>query len=113
LLCWAIHQRAWQEANHKSIDFLREVANEYNADIPEILIQGLIGPRGDAYSKNLTITENEAEDYHSIQLETLKEANVELVLAITFNNIPESIGVARAAKNIGLPLAISLSLDST
>jgi len=101
------------EANHQSINFLREVANEYTSDIPEILIQGLIGPRGDAYARNLNISENEAEDYHSIQLTTLKEANVDLALAITFNNIPESIGVARAAKNIGVPLAISLSLDST
>jgi homocysteine S-methyltransferase len=101
------------EANLKSIDFLREVANEYASDIPEILIQGLIGPRGDAYERNLKITENEAEDYHSVQLSTLKEANVDLALAITFNNIPESIGVARAAKKIGVPLAISLSLDSS
>ena len=101
------------EANHKSIDFLREVANEYVSDIPEILIQGLIGPRGDAYERNESITENEAEDYHSVQLTTLKEANVDLALAITFNNIPESIGVARAAEKIGVPLAISLTLDST
>ena len=101
------------EANHKSINFLREVANEYASDIPEILIQGLIGPRGDAYERNLSITENEAEDYHSVQLMTLKEANVDLALAVTFNNIPESIGVARAGKKIGVPVAISLSLDST
>ncbi len=101
------------EANHQSIDFLREIAEEYSSDIPEILIQGLIGPRGDAYERNETITEDEAEDYHSVQLETLKEADVDLALAITFNNIPESIGVARAAAKIGVPLGISLSLDST
>ena len=101
------------EANHKSIAFLKEVADEYVSDIPEILIQGLIGPRGDAYDRNQSITEDEAEDYHSVQLTTLKEANVNLALAITFNNIPESIGVARAAAKIGVPIAISLSLDST
>jgi len=101
------------EANHQSIDFLREIANEYASDIPEILIQGLIGPRGDAYERNAKITENEAEDYHSVQLETLKDADVDLALAMTFNNVPESIGVARAAAKIGVPLGISLSLDST
>ncbi len=101
------------EANHQSIAFLREIAEEYASDIPEILIQGLIGPRGDAYESNETITENEAEDYHSVQLETLKEADVDLALAATFNNIPESIGVARAAAKIGVPLGISLTLDST
>lgn len=101
------------EANHQSIAFLREIAEEYASVIPEILIQGLIGPRGDAYERNVTITENEAEDYHSVQLETLKEADVDLALAATFNNIPESIGVARAAAKIGVPLGISLTLDST
>lgn len=101
------------EANHQSIAFLREIANEYASDIPEILIQGLIGPRGDAYARNAKITENEAEDYHSVQLETLKDTDVDLALAMTFNNIPESIGVARAAAKIGVPLGISLSLDST
>ena len=101
------------EANLQSIEFLREIANEYASDIPEILTQGLIGPRGDAYERNQNITENEAEDYHSVQLETLKKADVDLALAITFNNIPESIGVARAAAKIGVPLGISLSLDSS
>jgi len=101
------------EANLRSIAFLRDVASEYASDIPDILIQGLIGPRGDAYQRNENITENEAEDYHSVQLETLKKADVDMALAITFNNIPESIGVARAAAKIGVPLAISLTLDQT
>jgi len=101
------------DANIQSIEFLRDIAKEYRSEIPDILIQGLIGPRGDAYERNESITENEAEDYHSVQLETLKAANVDLALAITFNNIAESVGIARAAANIGQPLAISLSLDNT
>ena len=100
------------DANLQSIEFLREVASEYSSQIPEILIQGLIGPRGDAYERNETITENEAEDYHAVQLETLKKAGVDSALAITFNSIPESVGVARAAARIGVPLGISLTLDS-
>lgn len=101
------------EANLACIDFLNELAAEYRTDIPEILIQGLIGPKGDAYAKNKTITDNEAEDYHSVQLQTLKKADVDLALAVTFNNIPESVGIARAADKIGIPLGISLSLDSS
>lgn len=101
------------DANIQSIEFLRDIAREYTSDIPEILIQGLIGPRGDAYQRNEQITADEAEDYHSVQLETLKRAGVDMALAITFNNISESIGVARAAAEIGVPLAISLTLDRT
>lgn len=104
---------ALADANLQAIEFLREVAAAYADDIPEILVQGLIGPRGDAYARNEAITADEAEDYHAVQLETLRRADVDLALAITFNNIPESVGVARAAARIGVPLAISLSLDET
>jgi S-methylmethionine-dependent homocysteine/selenocysteine methylase len=99
------------EANLACINFLNELAAEYKSDIPEILIQGIIGPRGDAYAQNKNITASEAEDYHSVQLQTLKKADIDLALAVSFNNIPESIGIARAAEKIGVPLGISLSLD--
>lgn len=101
------------EANHQSIDFLRDLAREYENDIPAILIQGFVGPRGDAYNLNHQITADEAEDYHSVQLSTLKEADVDLAWAFTFNNIPEAIGVTRAAKKIGIPLAIAFTTDGT
>lgn len=101
------------EANLACINFLNELAAEYKSEIPEILIQGNIGPRGDAYAQNKSISACEAEDYHSVQLQTLKQADVDLALAVSFNNIPESIGIARAAEKIGVPLGISLSLDSS
>jgi S-methylmethionine-dependent homocysteine/selenocysteine methylase len=101
------------EAEHRSIGFLKDLAKEYENDISEILIQGFVGPRGDAYGLNHTITAEEAEDYHSVQLSTLKEADVDLAWAFTFNNIPEAIGVTRAAEKIDIPLAISFTLDST
>jgi len=99
------------EANLRSIAFLRELAAEYADDIAQILIAGYVGPRGDAYKVNRTITAPEAEDYHAAQLATLREADVDLAWALTFNNIPEAIGVARAAAGIGVPLAISFTLD--
>lgn len=95
------------------IDFLRCIAADYANDIDGIYIQGLIGPRGDAYEANRSISEEEALDYHSVQLETLKSARVDLATAMTFNSISESIGVARAAAALQVPLCISLSLDST
>lgn len=100
------------DINHQCIEFLRNIADEYSTEIETILVQGLIGPRGDAYETNRTITANEAQDYHSVQLETLKAAGVDLASALTFSSIEESIGVARAAADIGLPLSISLILSS-
>ncbi|HVK81841.1 MAG TPA: homocysteine S-methyltransferase family protein, partial [Verrucomicrobiae bacterium] len=104
---------ALREAQFACIDFLREAAKPYASQLPATLISGVIGPRGDAYQLNRTITAADAEDYHSVQLETLRDAKVDLVCAMTFNNIPEAVGVSRAAARIGLPLALYFTLDST
>jgi homocysteine S-methyltransferase len=92
-----------REMQHKCIDFLREVSKPYAGQLPRIAIVGCIGPRGDAYSLNLGISAEEAEDYHSIQMTTLKECDVDLVWAATINNIPEAVGISRAAASAGLP----------
>jgi len=102
-----------EEMQHRSIEFLRNLAKPYTDQICDILFVGVVGPRGDAYSLNKTISAEEAEDYHSIQLATLKAAKVDLVWAATFNNVPEAVGLSRAAAKIGLPVCISFTLDST
>jgi S-methylmethionine-dependent homocysteine/selenocysteine methylase len=100
------------ELQLRSIDFLRDVARPFQRQIPRILIVGIVGPRGDAYGQNRTITAEEAEDYHGVQIETLRQADVDLVSAMTFNNIPEGVGVARAAAKAGMPLSLSFMVDS-
>lgn len=99
------------DMQHRSIQFLRDMAAKHGTGVPRILIGGLIGPRGDAYELNRTITVEEAEDYHSVQLETLKAAEVDFACAMTFNTVEEAIGVTRAARAIGVPLIMSLSTE--
>ncbi|HVJ03903.1 MAG TPA: homocysteine S-methyltransferase family protein [Sphingomonas sp.] len=103
---------ALAEAIEQSIAFLRDVARPYQDQVSEIRIGGMVGPRGDAYALNRTITAEEAEEYHSFQLEVLARAGVDLVSAVTFNNVPEAVGVARAAARVGLPLAVAFTLDA-
>jgi S-methylmethionine-dependent homocysteine/selenocysteine methylase len=97
----------------RSIEFLRNVARPFQGQIPQILIAGIVGPRGDAYQQGHTITANEAEEYHSVQIQTLRRAEVDLVSGMTFNNVPEGVGVARAAAKADLPLSLSFIVDST
>jgi homocysteine S-methyltransferase len=101
------------EAQFRCIDFLREVAGPFQGQVPSIQISGIVGPRGDAYSLNLAITPESAEDYHSVQMGTLARAGVDFVTAMTFNSVPEAVGVARAAAHVNLPLGICFTLDST
>ena len=104
---------ALADANITAIAFLREIADDYRGRIPSLLIGGILGPRGDAYGLNREMTAEGAEAYHAVQLETLKRAEVDFACAMTFNNIPEAVGAARAAARTGVPLSVSLTLDRT
>lgn len=108
-----LDRTALADVQMRSIEFLRDVAQPFRARLPGVMIVGIVGPRGDAYELNHTITADEAEEYHSVQLENLKRAQVDLVSAVTFNSTAEAVGVSRAAARVGLPLAIYFTLDST
>lgn len=41
---------------HRSIAFLRDVAEPYRARLPHVLICGIVGPQGDAYQRNAAST---------------------------------------------------------
>jgi S-methylmethionine-dependent homocysteine/selenocysteine methylase len=103
---------ALAEIQLRCIELLQKVSAPYADSIPHIVIGGCIGPRGDAYGKGDAITAEEAEDYHSTQLAALKAAGADIACAHTFNNIPEAVGVVRAAERIGLPIAVYFSLGS-
>jgi S-methylmethionine-dependent homocysteine/selenocysteine methylase len=108
-----LDRAALAEMQMRSIDFLREVSKPFETQLPGVMIAGIVGPRGDAYALNRTITAEESEDYHSTQIETLKRVGVDLISAMTFNSTAEAVGVSRAAAYVGLPLAVYLTLDST
>ena len=103
---------ALEEFQHRCIAFLREVSAPYAGQLPDLRVVGIIGPRGDAYQANRTITAAEAEDYHSVQLTTLAAAGVDLAQALTFGSAEEALGLTRAAAAIGVPLSISFTLDA-
>jgi S-methylmethionine-dependent homocysteine/selenocysteine methylase len=48
-----------------------------------------------------------------VQLATLREARVDLVSAMTFNSVPEAVGLSRAAAAAGLPLSLSFMVDAS
>jgi S-methylmethionine-dependent homocysteine/selenocysteine methylase len=101
------------EMQLRCIDFLRDVSRPYGGQVPVVKYAGIVGPRGDAYELNRTITAEEAEEYHGVQVATLARSGVDLVEAMTFNDVPEVVGLSRAAARAGLPLAVSFTLDNS
>ena len=96
----------------RTIAWLDNLRFEYEDRVSDVYISGCIGPRGDAYGTGGNISEDEAEDYHTTQLSTLKSAKADMAIAPGFNNIAEAVGVVRAATKIGIPLGLSLTLTT-
>lgn len=98
--------------NRDAIYFLRSIRNaEADSGMP-IVVSGCVGPRGDGYDPGRTMTAEEAAAYHEPQVRALAGAGADMVTAITMTNVPEAIGVARAAAAQTIPLAISFTVET-
>jgi len=70
-----------------------------------IVVSGNIGPRGDGYSPDRLMEADEAEAYHTPQVRTFADAGVDMITAMTMTHVGEAIGIACAAKAVGVPLS--------
>ena len=98
-------------ANHDAIAFIAGL-RERAANAKPIILNGLIGPRGDAYAPDEAIAAAEAEDYHATQIGWLAATDVDMVSALTFTQSDEAIGVVRAARGAGLPVVVSFTVET-
>jgi homocysteine S-methyltransferase len=55
---------------------------------------------------------DEAERYHSEQIETFAGATADMVSAITMTYVEEALGIARAARGAGMPVVISFTVET-
>ena len=107
---FGLTQEELDDLNRKSVERARALQAEYG-DVPSV-ISGCIGPRGDGYDPGKIMTVDEARDYHRHQISTLAGAGADLIAALTMTNIPEAVGIAEAAKAIGIPVAISFTVET-
>jgi len=103
---------ALAEMNRKAVRLLEDIRNEYETDRTPVVISGCIGPRGDGYIPDTAMKEREAEDYHRMQVETFADSAADLVTAITMNYAEEAVGIARAAKQVNMPVVISFTVET-
>ena len=102
---------ALKAVNEEAVDLLVGLRSAYERPEQPIVISGAIGPRGDGYKAGF-MDAAEAEDYHAFQIGIFAGTEVDMVSAFTLTNIDEAIGVARAAQSLGMPSAISFTLET-
>lgn len=103
---------ALDAANTKAIEMLHGLRAELETPASPMVVSGCVGPRGDGYDAGKVMTPEEAEAYHARQLRVFAEAGADMSAAITMTNVPEAIGVTRAARAAGLPVAISFTVET-
>jgi S-methylmethionine-dependent homocysteine/selenocysteine methylase len=103
---------ALADANRNAIHLLENVRNEYATDRNQVVISGCIGPRGDGYVPDSVMSAQEAEAYHREQVDTFTGTAADMVCAITINYAEEAVGIARAAQQANMPVALSFTVET-
>jgi S-methylmethionine-dependent homocysteine/selenocysteine methylase len=97
--------------NRKAIALMEEIRDEYEGDGP-VVISGAIGPQDDGYDPKMKLSADQAQDYHSTQVETFADTAADMVGAFTMTYADEAIGVTRAAQEAGIPVGISFTTET-
>jgi S-methylmethionine-dependent homocysteine/selenocysteine methylase len=103
---------ALDRINRDAVAFAQQIRDEQGETAAPILVNGVLGPRGDGYVADELMTAEEAEQYHSAQVRSFAAAGADMVSAITMTYAEEAAGIARAAAAAGMPVAISFTVET-
>jgi S-methylmethionine-dependent homocysteine/selenocysteine methylase len=98
--------------NRRAIGLMEELRATPGPDDSPVVISGCVGPQDDGYRPAGTMSADTARDYHSTQIGTFAETAADMVTAITMTYPDEAIGVTQAAREAGLPVAISFTVET-
>jgi homocysteine S-methyltransferase len=101
-----------RDANRNAVTLLEEVRDESGSSAGRIVISGCLGPRGDGYNPSKLMSAEEAEEYHAGQIEVFEDTAADMVAAITMNYVEEALGITRAARRAGMPVAIAFTVET-
>jgi S-methylmethionine-dependent homocysteine/selenocysteine methylase len=99
-------------ANRAAIDLMTEIRAAGEPTVSPVVISGCVGPRGDGYVVDDVMKPAEAHAYHERQIGVFADAGVDMVAAVTMTYADEAIGIARAAREAGVPAAISFTVET-
>jgi len=100
------------EANRAGIEQLVNLRSQLAEDQWDVVVSGCIGPRGDGYDGTARMNAQEAHDYHTVQVGTFAATDADMVNAMTIPYPAEAVGIVRAAHEVGIPVAISFTVEA-
>ncbi|MFO1141927.1 MAG: homocysteine S-methyltransferase family protein [Amaricoccus sp.] len=103
---------ALDDANRQAVAFVRAIRDAEETPATPIVVDGVIGPRGDGYRPSSLMTAAEAEAYHARQVDVLADAGADMLSALTMTYADEAIGIARAARAASIPVVLSFTVET-
>ncbi|HTK23861.1 MAG TPA: homocysteine S-methyltransferase family protein [Gaiella sp.] len=100
------------DLNRRAVALLVELREEHETETTPIVAAGCIGPRGDGYVVAARMTADEAAAYHATQVETLADTAADFVSAMTMTYADEAVGIVQAAREAGVPVVISFTVET-
>jgi S-methylmethionine-dependent homocysteine/selenocysteine methylase len=98
--------------NTDAVRLLAELGQRYSDEVPEVVVAGMVGPRGDGYVVGEAMDPWQARDYHLAQALAFADAGADLVTSLTLTTVNEAIGVALAAGEVGLPVSVGFTVET-
>jgi homocysteine S-methyltransferase len=100
--------------NTRALEFVESVRDEVlePSQRGNIVVEGSVGPRSDAYNPTFVMDADEAERYHAVQLRTFADAGCAQATALTLTYPNEAVGIARAAKAVGIPIVLGFTVET-
>jgi S-methylmethionine-dependent homocysteine/selenocysteine methylase len=100
---------ALRRVNEAAVDLLTSVRED--ASVP-VVVSAAIGPEGDGYRPSRYLSVDNARSYHQPQLEALAATDADMAHAMTMTYVAEAVGVTEAATAVGMPLAVSFTVET-
>lgn len=101
------------QANIEAVRLVSDLRAEWRSRMSgPIVLSGIIGPRGDGYVADAPSSVGHAAAYHLPQAAALREGGVDMLAAVTMTSSAEAVGVAWAAREVDLPLAVSFTVET-
>lgn len=105
-------ERRLDQLNRRAIGLMEELRADYEREGAPVVISGCIGPYDDGYDPAQKLSAEAAQQYHATQIETFSDTAADMVAALTVTYVDEGVGVARAAREAGIPAAISFTVET-
>lgn len=98
--------------NREAVALVQKLRADRRPRQQAILLNGVIGPHGDAYAPEQVLSPEAAQNYHRRQVAVLADAGVDLISAMTISSHGEAIGIAKAAAEVDQPVTLSFTVET-